>query len=122
MGNIPLRVITRAQAREVQDKNKIHKHEKERDENENKKPQKRWLRRRRAKSKKSSEEKQPSEDNITKSNKPVPTTLANEQKESPDKNFEVSEGGFVLVERVNEQLDAIRMAYKSCYACSSGNP
>ena len=59
---------------------------------------------------------QPSEEITTRVNTPDPTTLAEKQEGNKDKDSKVSEGGFVLVERVNEHLDAIRMAHENCYA------
>ena len=113
--NISLRVITRAQAREVQEEDHSSQACELEDENRNKKKWRGQHRQRRTKSRKSFEGKQPSEEITTRVNMPDPTTPTKNQEGNKDKNLEVSKGGFVLVERVNEHLDAIRMAHENCY-------
>ena len=83
--------------------------------NENKKQKRGRPRRKQAKSKKSSGI-PPSGENIAQGAQPSPTPPANNEKEHTEKDPKVSDGGSVLVERVNERLDAIRMSYKNSYA------
>ena len=116
LGNVPLKVITRAQAREVLEENHSVQAQKPEDENGNKKKKRGRPRQKRTKSKKSLEGQQPSEEMTTQVNMPDPITPAEKQEGNKDKDSKVSEGGFVLVERVNEHLDAIRMAHENFYA------
>ena len=116
LGNVPVRVITRNQARGVIEENPKVQAQKPDDETGKQKKKRGQPRQKRTKSKKSLEAQQPFEEMATRVNTPDTIVPAEKQDENKDKDSKVSEGGSVLVERVNEHLDAIRMAHENCYA------
>ena len=67
----------------------------------------------RSNSKKSAESAKPSVESIAENLRPETTNIPTPEKHDNISFFEVSEGGSVLVDKVNEPFDAIRKAYES---------
>ena len=90
-------------------------------EKSEKKQRRRRPRSRKTNSKKSAESAKPSVESIAENLRPKTTNIQTPEKHDNISLSKVSEGGSVLVDKVNEPFDAIRKAYESCITAMTGD-
>ena len=123
----PLRVVTRAQTRNNErgtEETGVSPRENEAVPKEKAIPKRRQRRprSRKSQSKKSAESAKPSVESIVEKLRPEVMGQPTPNKADDRPILEVSSGGSILVEKVNEHLDAIRMAHESCLAAQMEIP